>query len=93
MCNVTVRDYLEEEYSRLMSIQCYKLQLLRKTNDSTCSSGTRIPASIISSVTNSVTDTADKVSNMQIDNGVTIGSNRNHSALDCQADAKCSCTD
>ena len=51
------------------------------------------PASIISSVTNSVAETADEVNNMQIDNGVTVGSNRNHAALAHQAEAKRARTD
>ena len=91
--NVTVRDYSEDEYSKLTSIQQYKLQLLRRTNDSTCSSGTCRPASIISSVSNSVADTADEVNNMQIDDRVTVGSNRNHAVLARQAEAKRARTD
>jgi hypothetical protein len=51
------------------------------------------PASIISSVTNYVADANDDVQNMQIDDGVTAGSNRNHFLLACQAEAKHSCTD
>ena len=76
-----------------MSIQCYKLQFLRKKKNGMRTSEMCRPASIISSITNSVADMADKVSNMQIDDGVTIGSNRTHSALACQAEAKCSHTD
>ena len=90
---MTVRDYSEEEYSKLTSIQRYKLRLLCKTNVGTRSSGTRSPALIISLVTNSVTETADEVKNMQIDNGVTVGLNRNHAVLARQAEAKRGRTD
>jgi hypothetical protein len=90
---MTVCDYSEEEYSKLTSIQCYKLRLLRKTSDGTRSSGTRRPALIISSVTNSVAETAGKVNNMQLDDGVTVDSNRNHAALARQAEAKRAHTD
>ena len=87
------RNYSEEEYIKLTSIQCYKLPLLRKTSNGTRSSGMHIPASIISSVTNSVSETANEVNNMQLDDGVTIGSNRNHAVLARQAEAKRACTD
>jgi hypothetical protein len=82
-----------EEYGILMSIQRYKLWLLHKGSDRTRSSGMCQPASIISSVTNSVADMTDDISNMQIDDGVTVGSNRGHSALARQAEAKHSHTD
>ena len=90
---MTVRDYSEEEYSKLASIQRYMLRLLRKTSNGTRSSGMRRPASIISSVTNYVAETADEVNNMQLDDGVTVGSNRNHAALARQAEAKWARTD
>ena len=52
-CSVTVRNYSEEEYAKLTSIQWYKLGLLQnKGTNSARSSGTWWPTSRISSVTN-----------------------------------------
>jgi hypothetical protein len=53
----------------------------------------RRPTLIISSVTNSVAYATDNISNMQIDDGVTVGSNCCHSVLARQAEVKRSHTD
>ena len=91
-CSVTVRNYSEEEYAKLTSIQRYKLRLLRnKGTGTTRTSGTRRPASTISSVTNASAvsnDIASEINDMQIDDTTDAPSNRGHPLLARQADAK-----